>query len=583
MGSTSPWRRLFDDLRRRKVFRVAAVYAAVAFVVVQAAAYVFPALLLPEWALRVLVVLALFGFPVALVLAWAFEVTPEGVRRTSASWLRPAWLFAAGLVLAGAAWWGWSARQPDGEAAAGASRTSSVAVLPFASRSPDPDDAYFASGLSDELIHWLVRVRGLKVTARTSAFALEGAGLEARQIGDSLGVGAVLEGSVRRSGGRIRVTAQLVDAGSGFQLWSGSFERPEGDVLAVQDSIVRAIVDALEVEMAAGDGGRREHGTDGPDDPEAYDLYLRGRHVWLQRGEPRRALELFREAVDRDPAFARAWAGLADAYTILGSRGDLPPDEAHPAARAAAERAVGLDPRLGEAHAALAAALADYYWEWEAARRHLDRAVELAPSYATGHELRAELLSRIGRHREAVRAARRARELDPLSEPARASLIHALRLAGRHREALREARRQRDAAPEYPYADLNLGLVLLDMGRAPEAAGAFRRAVERQGEAATPLALLGVARARSGRREAARSILARLAGREAGGAAPVHAAFVHTALGEAEAALDALEAGLEERHWLMGTLASEPVWTPLRGRPRFGEILRRVGLARYAG
>lgn len=601
-------REFFQELKRRHVYKVAVTYAVVAFVTLQAAALVFPATTLAG-VYDVLVLVAFIGFPLAVVLAWAFEVTPEGVRRappvpagdeatdatgaedtggdgrprggegTSLAW---AWALGLAVLVAGSAYLAWgSVRSTPGGPGGGTARTS-IAVLPFASLSPDAADAYFAAGLSEELIHALARLGDLRVTARTSAFTLGGAGLEARQIADSLGVATVLEGSVRRSAGKVRVTAQLVDAGTGFELWSGRFERPEGELLAVQDSMVGAIVEALQVELRGGDRARiRENlAAAHPADAGAYDLYLRARHVWLQRGDPRRALELFRAAVDLEPTFARGWAGVADAYTILGSQGTLPADEAHPAARAAAERALELAPDLGEAHASLGAVFADYYWEWEAAERHLRRAVELAPSYATAHEWYAELLSRTGRSAEAVRVARQARRVDPLSEPARASLIHALRLAGRLDEAREEARRQLEVAPDYVFGPLNLGLVLLDEGRPEEAAERFRETAERSGGEPSALALMGAARARAGDREGALEALDRL--REKGSAAPLHRAMVLAALGEEDAALDALEAGLEDRHWLMGTLAVEPMWDPLRDRPRFRAILERIGLAPYA-
>lgn len=577
------------ELKRRHVYRVAVTYAVVAFVTLQAAALVFPATTLAG-AYDVLVLVAFVGFPIAVVLAWAFEVTPEGVRRVPDGGDGPdapaavpvAGVLALAALLAGSAYWAWGSVRSAPGGPDGATARSSIAVLPFASLSPDAGDEYFAVGLSEELIHALARLGGLRVTARTSAFTLGQAGLEARQIADSLGVATVLEGSVRRSAGKVRVTAQLVDAETGFELWSGRFEQPEGELLAVQDSMVGAIVEALEVELGGGDRARIRASLTAahPSDTAAYDLYLRGRHVWLQRGDPRRALELFREAVDLEPTFARAWAGVADAYTILGSQGTLPADEAHPAARAAAERALELDPDLGEAHASLGAVFADYYWEWEAAGRHLRRAIELSPSYATAHEWYAELLARLGRADEAVQVARQARRVDPLSEPARASLVHALRLAGRLDEALEEARRQLEVAPGYVFGPLNLGLVLLDMGRPGEAADRFQETVERSGGDASALALLGAARARAGNPEAAHRALEELEGR--GSTAPLLPAMVLTGLGEEDAALDALEAGLERRHWLMGTLAVEPMWDPLRDRPRFRAILDRLGLAPHA-
>lgn len=600
MESPSSWRRFASELKRRKVYRVAVTYAVVSFVTLQAAALIFPATTL-EGIYDVLVVVAFVGFPIAVVLAWAFELTPEGVRRVPevGEEERPeaddgpvdrppgpalGWRGVMGIaLLLAAAVYGsrvWIAEARDGITEEEA-RPATIAVLPFASLSPASDDEYFATGLSDELIHSLARIGGLQVTGRTSAFALGGRGLEARQIADSLGVAHLLEGSVRRSDGRLRVTAQLVDARSGFELWSGRFERPEGEVLVVQDSIVRAIVDALQVELGSDEHNRIRKGParTRPADPEAYELYMKGRHVWLQRGDLERALELFRQAADLDPTFARAWAGMADAFTILGSRGRLPAEEAHNSARAAARRALELDPDLGEAHVSMAAVLADYDWDWAAAERHYRQAVELAPSYATARQWQAELLLRHGRFEEAIAAARTARRLDPLSEPARASLIHALRVAGRHDEALKEARRQRQVSPGYAPGHLNLGLVLLTMGAPREAAEELEAFARATGRESTAISLLGAARARAGDTAGARELLDELRGLESRlSVAPILPAYILAALGEEDAALDSLERGLVERHWLMGTLAVDPFWDPLRDHRRFRALLEKMKL-----
>jgi len=341
---------LVDDLRRRKVFRVAAGYAIVAWVAVEVSSVVVPALRLPEWVITAIVVAALAGFPITVLLAWIFDLSSGGVVRTRPSGAgHPAALRVAaqrgGVVLvvagvmAGSGYLAWEAGL-----LAGPGKEQSIAVLPFVDLSEGHDSEYFSDGIAEELLNSLVGMDGLRVAARTSSFAFKGRQEDVREIGRQLNVRTVLEGSVRRSGNRVRITAQLIDVDNGFHLWSSTYDRELDDIFRIQDEIAHNIAGALKLELI-GDTVPAMAGRDV--DIRAYDLYLLGRHHWHQRTEESldRALELFQEAAGLDPEFALAHTGIADAWLLLAGYGDVDPDEAARRAETAVARALALETR----------------------------------------------------------------------------------------------------------------------------------------------------------------------------------------------------------------------------------------------
>jgi TolB-like protein len=356
---------LFDELNRRKVFRVAVVYAATSFVVLQVADIMLPRLGVPEWAMSLIVLLVALGFPVALVLAWALDLTPDGIRRTeSATPQEPApsllgrntVLAATLLVIVGASLSAGWLLKPSGPArdrvAEGAPHASaSVAVLPFANFAVEDED-YFSDGITEDIIAQLTRVPDLTVISRTSAMRYRNTELTLREIGAELGVGAILEGSVRRSDDRVRIVAQLIDVATDAHLWAETYDREVADIFAVQSDVAREIASALGRTLASpGAGGREPARTD----PETYELYLRARHLWNQRRPDalRSAIQYLEEAIARDPGFALAHAGLADANGVLPLNDPTAPTlPSAESAMAAARRALELDPTLGEAYAA---------------------------------------------------------------------------------------------------------------------------------------------------------------------------------------------------------------------------------------
>lgn len=454
-----------------------------------------------------------------------------------------------------------------------------VAVLPFDDLSPGADDDHFSDGLAEELLHRLARSSDLRVVARTSSFRFGGAGLDVRTIGDSLGAGTVLEGSVRRSGDRIRITAQLIDAEHRHHVWSGSYDlrlRPD-DLFEAQEEIATAIADTLEVRLDA-DPARRTAELP-TSDLEAYSLYMRGRRAWNERTPEgfRRAVELYEGALARDSTFARAWAGLAELYAIIPTSPNLSPlipafvtrEEARRQARAAAERALALDDELASAHAALGQLLRQTEGD-RRAEEHFRRAIELNPSYSTARQWLAFLLGTRGRTDSALEQMRTAHLLDPFSVSINGDLGTFLYYAGEHERAIRQLRRTLELGP-YTQAGRSLALSLSAADRHDEAR---RQAASLDPDVHGPdrvRTIRAVVAARGSRQEEAREILARRKSRLAAGragevlgdaerAAVLDIAWIHAALGQPDSATAWLE---RVDRWGPGG------WLQLRNDPLF--------------
>ena len=467
--------------------------------------------------------------------------------------------------------------RPAGDAAA----LPSIAVLPFANVSGDPADEHLSDGLTDELIGVLGKVPGLKVTGRTSAFALKGRDLDVRTIADALGVATLLEGSWRRVGTRLKVSAQLVGAPDGAVLWAEAYDRELADVLVVQEEIARAIVAALRPPL----GSVREHPA--PTDPATYELYLKGRFIFrTQTGRDGvlQAVGYFEQAVARDPAYAAAYSGLSDAYTRLAIFGYGAPQENFVKAKAAAFQALALDSSLVEAHVSLAHVLLIADFAWAAAEPALRRAIALDPSYTFARAPLAICLASQGRFDEAIAQLNVARALDPLSPSVNNLLGRVYVGAGRPDEAIGILRQALELDPRLDLAHQQLGHAYLQKGMASEAIAAFRHAAALSGPRDT--AQLAYAYAVAGQRdEAERTLhalldsLEPLAPRGPGGALHYHVAMAFAGLNDVDAAFAWLERGYVERASFMGWAKAEPGFTHLRSDPRWPALLRRMGLA----
>jgi serine/threonine-protein kinase len=466
----------------------------------------------------------------------------------------------------------------EGCAAPSTDELKSIAVLPFADMSPGRDQEYFCDGLAEELINALAQIPGLRVAARTSAFQFKDKAVNVETVGRDLKVNNILEGSVRKAGNRLRITAQLVKASDGYHLWSQRYDRDLEDVFAVQDEITRTIVDTLKLELA---GGRPRLVRCACDDVETYNLYLKGRYHWNRRTEEsvRKAIECFEQAIERDPGYALPYVGIADSLFVLANYGPMAPREAYPEAEAAARKALELDDTLAEAHASLAQILYQWKWDWPAAEREFKRALELNPSYLTAHHWYSMFLAGMERYDEALAEIRRAQELDPLS-PVIGTVV-AVTLYGmrRYDEALREARKVIELDPTFPVSHEVVGTILLTLGEPREAVAALRQAA-----ALSPISrvigTLGEAYAFAGMTQEAHDVLAELEERRGRGAAGLsHLALVHMGLGDLDRAFECLEQAVEEREGgILLDLVSVPEFDPLRSDPRFDDLLRRIGL-----
>jgi serine/threonine-protein kinase len=459
-----------------------------------------------------------------------------------------------------------------------------IAVLPFVNSSSDADNEYLSDGLTDELINALVRVEGLRVSSRTSVFALKGRPLDVRAIGALLGAAWVLEGTVRRAGNRLRITAQLSSTDDGRLLWSQRYDRTLEDVFAIQEELAHTIVDTLwttsfvHLEQPV---ARRYTENVG-----AYALYLRGRFAWNKRTQKdvAEAIELFEQAIHEDPDYAPAYAGLADAYALQLDYRNVPVDEGHRLARMYAERAITLDDSVAEAHSSLAWTTFIYGWDWATSQREFLRAIELNPSYATAHQWYAFWLAAMGRIDEALVEAHTALELDPASVSIRRSVAFAYMYARRYDQVRHHLGRAMGLNPtqEENYRILGMGLSL--QGNDAEAIQVLREGAALGGESTYTAATLGWALARHGERDEAMEILRRLEAiaRESY-VSPVSFATLHVGLGHVDEALTHAEHALAERRGWPVYFRVNPLVDPLRGHPRFEALIAAMGLPRLPG
>ena len=459
-------------------------------------------------------------------------------------------------------------------------RIESLAVLPLENLSRDPEQEFFADGMTESLISNLAQVGALRVISRTSAMQYKGVRKSLPEIARALNVEAIVEGAVFRAGDRVRITVQLIEASSDRHLWAQSYERDVGDVLALQGELAQAIASEVRVKLTPGEqerlGGTRAV------NPRAYEAYLRGRHCWNKRipAEVRRAVDFFRQAIEADPAYAAAYAGLADAYNILADLGTVPPLEAASRSRAATSRALELDPRLAEAHTSLAFIRFFFDWDWEGAERSFREAIALNPNYATARQWFSELLASQARFDEAIAEGRQAEALDPLAFIIATSVADVLYFQRRYEEAIAQLRRVIEMEPTFAPARNDLARVLAQNGQTGEAIEEFLAAAELSAGDPRSHAGLGHAYALAGREADARAVLEVLTERARSLTVSSHAiAVIHTALGEHREAFEWLDRACREHDRALVWLKVHPRLDPLRSDPRFADVMRRVGFA----
>ena len=454
-----------------------------------------------------------------------------------------------------------------------------IAVLPLANMSSDAKDEIFSDGMTEELISALSKIAGLRVIARTFVMRYKDSKKPIGEIGKELNVSAILEGSVRKAGDKIRITVQLADPETEEQMWSERYDRDLADIFAIQSEIAQKVADELEVQI--GKGEKLNLGKKATDSKEAYTLYLEGRHFLNTRTEEslKKAIERFEKALEKDPRYALAYTGVADSYAVLALLEFLSPKEAFPKARTAAEKALEIDNSLAEAHTSLAVVKFQYDWDWEGAEKEFKRAIELNPSYAPAHQFHSDLLKSQGLFDEALSEMSHASALDPLSLSTSTGVGHVLYLSRQYDRAIDQYRSTLKLDPKFLQARLWIGRPYLQKRMYKEAIAELHDAVTLSTESTVSLAMLGHAEASAGNRDAARKILEKLIERSKHQYVPSYwIALIDVGLGDKDQAFTWLERAFHERSSWLAWVGVEPRFDTLRSDPRFASLMAKMKL-----
>ena len=578
----------FAELKRRNVYKVAVAYAVVGWLLAQIATQIFPFLEIPNWVVRLVIVLIAIGFPIALVIAWAFEATPEGIKRTQDVDLagervpkKHTWIyvvvigaaFSIGLFFVGR----YSVRNT-----ASAARTElsakSIAVLPFDNLSRDPDNAFFAEGVQDEILTRLAKVADLKVIARTSTQKFKSAPENLPDIAKQLGALNVLEGSVQKVNDQVRVNVQLINALTNAHLWAEIYDRKLTDIFAVESDIAKTIADTLQAKLTGSE--KTAISKEPTANTEAYELYHKGRSLWGKRTGDNipKAIGFYEQAITRDSNYALAYAGLSAAYILSPFYAGADRHEANSKAKEAALKALGLDPNLAEAHLALGKVLFFSEIDLAGAMREYKRAIELKPNDADAHHWYGnDTLSALGQFEEAIAEGKRSVELDPLSIVINVDLGVTFYYAHRYDDAARRLRKTLEIDPTSFYTHYNLGILLQVTGDLSGAIAEYEKAKQLNDNAYVST-LWAVAKAHAGDQDAARRMLS-----EFDKISQQHEvvgylrALLNLSLNKKDEALRWLEQGYEERDGSnISTIKVDPLLDSLHGDPRFEALVQKV-------
>jgi serine/threonine-protein kinase len=579
-------KKFFAELKRRNVYKVAVAYAIVAWLLIQVATQVFPFFEIPNWAVRLVVLVIIIGFPIALVLAWAFELTPEGIKRTTEVLPEKSIRHSTGrkldftiigvllLVIALLVYQHWGGRADNRTNAS----KKSIAVLPFESRSEDKANAYFADGIQDEILTRLSKISDLKVISRTSTQHYKSAPENLPEIAKRLGVANILEGSVQKAGEQVRVNVQLINAQTDSHLWGESYDRRLTDIFQVESEIAKAIADTLQAKLSGPE--RHAIATRPTENIEAHQLYLKARYLFNKwtGADMAKAAELFQQAIDKDPNYALAYAGLSGCLVWEPYFSTMRPQSMLPQAEAAVRKALQIDEDLPEAHNALGQVLLEYYVDLQRAGDEFRRAIQLNPNYSDAHDNYANgPLLATGQFEAAIAEGKRAIELDPLSLIASADLAWEYLVARRYDESVRQFRKMLELDERYYFGHLGLAHALEMKGETNEAIAELNKAMT-LGDETQPLAHLGYTYARLGKQAEARAILAKLTEMaKTRYVLEYNLALVHIGLGENDAAISLFETAYRERAGgNVVHLKVDPFLDPLRGDPRFEALVAKV-------
>jgi len=577
----------FNELKRRNVYKVAVAYAIVGWLLVQVATQVFPFLEIPNWVIRLVIALVAIGFPIALVIAWAFELTPEGIKRTedvdlAASARQPrkhAWIFV--VIVGGAFSIGlFFIGRYTGRNTASASElpAKSIAVLPFDNLSRDPDNAFFAEGVQDEILTRLAKVADLKVIARTSTQRFKSAPENLPDIAKRLGALNILEGSVQKVNDQVRVNVQLINALTNAHLWAEIYDRKLSDIFAVQSDIAKTVADTLQAKLTGSE--KQMIAAQATTDTTAYELYHKGRSLWGKRTGDNipKAIAFYEQAIARDPNYALAYAGLSSAYILAPFYAGADRREAGSKAKEAALKALRLDPNLAEAHTALGKVLFFGEIDLAGAMREYKRAIELKPNDADAHHWYGnDTLPALGQFEEAIVEGRRSVELDPLSVVINADLGVTFFYAHRYDESAKQLRKTLEIDPTSFYTHYNLGIILQATGDLSGAIAEYGKA-KQLGDNTYVSTLYAQAKAHAGDKDAARRMLSDLdkmsQQREVVG---YWRALLYLSLNNKDEALRWLEQGYKERDGSnISSIKVDPLLNSLHGDPRFEALVQKV-------
>jgi TolB-like protein/Tfp pilus assembly protein PilF len=580
----------FSELKRRNVYKVAVAYIVAGWALSQGIAQVFPIFDIPNWAIRLIVLLITLGLPIAIVLAWMFEITPQGIRRTETADTMPsvpgqkkhAWIYVVVIGAAVSIALFFLGRYTAGNRTAATAPndipSKSIAVLPFDSLSEDKSNAYFAEGVQDEILTRLAKVADLKVISRTSTQRFKSAPSDLRDIAKQLGVMNILEGSVQKANDQVRVNVQLINAMNDAHLWAEIYDRKLTDIFATESDIAKTIAETLQAKLS---GSEKTAMSKKPTaNPEAYELYLKGRFFWNKRtgADLRKAIEYFNQAIAKDPNYALAYSGLADSYLLLPLYGAAAPKDSIPQAKAAVKKALELDDTLAEAHASSGRILSGFDFDSTKAIAEFERAIELNPNYATAHHwFGAGPLLALGRFDKSIVEAKRSIELDPLSMINNADFGNDYYYARRYDEAIAQLHKTIEIEPRFYLAHFYLAQALQMKGQLAEAIAEYRKAVELDDDPFA-LELLGQAYARSGQRDEANKILVRL-NEEAKSryVAAYGIGVVFLGMGDKSRAMDELERAYRENDGNdIYNIRVDPLLDDLRGDPRFEALAEKI-------
>ena len=583
--------RFWQEMKRRKVIRVISVYTAASFVLLELVDIVTEPLRLPEWTLAFIIVLLCLGFIIAVLLSWIYDLTPEGVKKTESievakeqeppsipvkrrvkvSDVIIAMLIVVVVILA----YPKIFTKDKLEGIRNSDGRFSIAVLPFVDMSPNKDQEYFCDGMTEEIINALSHITDLRVVARTSAFSFKGKNIDIREIGKQLNVEILLEGSVRKSGDNLRVTAQLINIEDGYHLWSEKYERKLADIFAVQDEISLAIVERLEIKVLEKETKKltKRH----TDNIQAYNLYLKGRYFWNKRtkSDLEKAIDYFNKSLEKDSGYALAYSGLADCYTILAAYGFASARPNFEKAKEMATKALEIDDMIAEAHASFGwvTLLAD--WAWEKAEKEFIRAIEINPGYATAHHWYTYSFLFTARFDEALKTIYQAQKMDPLSHIISRVVAEVLFYKQDYDKSIQAAQTTLEMVPDMPYAHLQIGTNYIQKGLYQKALIEFEKEKALWPNPDFINAFIGITYAKMCKIKDAEQIKERLKSDDKNCLRIAQLCF---SLGENKEGFEWLEKTYEKKIWWLAYAKINVHFENVRSDPRFQAFLEKMGL-----